>query len=99
ITQGMERPNPPQPGPGEMEPIFVASSDINYNEEISPEKVRLEEWPKGKIQAGALTKVEDVIGKRSATRIFAGEPILAGKLMGGDGTSGAACKIPKGYRE
>ena len=36
-------------------------------------------------------------GRRSATKLFAGEPILLGKLMGADGI-GAARKIPKGYR-
>ncbi len=80
-----------------MEPILVASADIHYNDLLTPASVRFEEWPKGKVPPGAVTKLEDIMGRRCAAKLFAGEPILTGKLMGADGI-GAARKIPQGYR-
>ena len=93
----MDRRNASEAPAAEMEPILVASADIHYNDELTPDKVRIEEWPKGKVPPGAITKLDELQGQRSATKLFAGEPILTGKLMGSDG-SGAARKIPKGYR-
>jgi len=96
ISQVMERRDAGEAPVGEMEPIFVASSEIHYNDLLTPENVRIEEWPKGKVPPGAVTKIEEFQGQRSAHKLFAGEPILTGKLMGNDG-SGAARKIPKGF--
>ena len=97
ISQVMDRRNAGEAPVAEMEPILVASADIHYNDLLTPESVRFEEWPKGKVPPGALTKLDELQGRRSATKLFAGEPILPGKLMGSDGV-GAARKIPKGYR-
>ncbi len=97
ISQVMDRRNTAEAPVSEMEPILVASADIHYNDLLTPESVRFEEWPKGKVPAGALTTLDELQGRRSATKLFAGEPILSGKLMGSDGV-GAARKIPKGYR-
>jgi pilus assembly protein CpaB len=97
ISQVMERRNAGEAPVGEMEPILIASADIHYNDLLTPEKVRFEEWPKGKVPAGALTKLDELQGQRSSGNLVAGEPILLGKLMGND-ASGASRKIPKGYR-
>jgi pilus assembly protein CpaB len=97
ISQVMDRRNTAEAPAAEMEPILVASADIHYNDLLTPESVRFEEWPKGKVPPGALTTLDELQGRRSATKLFAGEPILSGKLMGTDG-GGAARKIPKGYR-
>jgi len=97
ISQVMERRNQGEAPAGEMEPILVAATDLNYNDLLTPDKIRFEEWPKGKVPPGAVTNLEEVKDRRSSTKLFAGEPILTGKLMGSDG-SGAARKIPKGYR-
>jgi pilus assembly protein CpaB len=96
ISQVMERRNADQGPVSEMEPILIASADIHYNDLLTPEKVRFEEWPKGKVPPGALTKLDELQGQRSAGNLVAGEPILTGKLMGND-ASGASRKIPKGY--
>ena len=88
ISQVMERRNAQQSNAGETEPIFVALVDINPSDTITPQLIKLEEWPKGKIPAGAITKLEDIKGKRCRNKLYAGEPILAAKING-DGSSGA----------
>lgn len=83
---------------GEKQPVFVAMADIRPNEELTAQNVKLEEWPKKIIPQGALTKLEDVEGKRTRLKLYAGEPILASKLLGADDLTGAAREIPPGYR-
>jgi len=98
ISQVMDRTKASAPATGETEPIFIALADIDAYKPITPQHVKLEEWPKGKIPAGAVRKLEDVENKRSRTKLYAGEPILTGKLMGLGENETPAGKIPEGYR-
>ena len=98
ISQVMDRTKANAPTPGETEPIFVALVDIESYKPITPQVVKLEEWPKDKIPAGAIKKLEEVENKRSRAKLFAGEPILAGKLMGLGENETPANKIKEGYR-
>lgn len=97
ISQFMDARNA-APDDGEREPVFVAMVDIRPNEQLTAQNIKLEEWPKKIIPQGALTKLEDVDGKRSRIKIYAGEPILSSKLLGADDMTGAAKDIPPGYR-
>jgi pilus assembly protein CpaB len=83
---------------GEKQPVFVAMADIRANEELTAQNVKLEEWPKKIIPQGALTRLEEVEGKRTRLKLYAGEPILASKLLGPEDMIGAAREIPPGYR-
>ncbi len=83
---------------GERQPVFVAMADIRPNEELTAQNVKLEEWPKKIIPQGALSKLEEVEGKRTRIKLYAGEPILASKLLGAEDMAGAAKDIPPGYR-
>jgi pilus assembly protein CpaB len=79
-------------------PVFVALADINANEELTAQNLKLEEWPKAIIPSGALTKLEDVEGKKVRVKIYAGEPILSSKMLGAADAIGAAKDIPPGFR-
>lgn len=83
---------------GDRQPVFVAMTDINANEEMTAQNIKLEEWPKNIIPAGALTKLEEVEHKRCRMKLYAGEPILSSKLLGASDAIGAAKDIPPGYR-
>jgi pilus assembly protein CpaB len=98
ISQVMERRNANVPTPGETEAVFVALTDINPNDPITPQNIKLEEWPKGKVPPGTLRTLEEVEGKRGRIKLFAGEPLLAAKVMGANEVQGATPHIPKGYR-
>jgi pilus assembly protein CpaB len=68
-------------------------------EPLTQQNVTLADWPKDKIPQGAITRTEDIEGRRSRTRLIAGEPILEGALWGkGAHDQGAAILIPQGYR-
>lgn len=82
----------------EMENIFVALEDIDINEPITPEMVKLEPWPADKIPEGAIRELEHVENRRPRSRLFTGEVILEGKLFGSEEDRGASKLIPKGYR-
>lgn len=84
---------------GETETVFVALKDVELGDVVDADELRAEEWPKDKVPAGALTKIEDVEGRRTRTKLYAGEPILANKLFApGEGGRGTTAMIPKGYR-
>src|SRR4029077_11913440 len=50
------------------------------------------------IPLGAITKLDDVEGKRARVKLYQGEPIVAAKLLGPDEAVGAATQIPEGFR-
>ncbi|NLX94661.1 MAG: Flp pilus assembly protein CpaB [Rhodopirellula sp.] len=83
----------------ETDSIFVAMTDIPMGDPLTALEVKLEQWPKDKVPAGALTKIEDVEGRRPKTKIYAGSPILDNLLLSkGASEQGATGLIPKGYR-
>ena len=100
ITEWMARRNAEPAGPvGDAQSIFVAMTDIGLGDLLTSQVLKLEQWPKGKIPVGALSRIEDVEGRRARTKLYAGEPILETKLLGkGASEQGATALIPKGYR-
>jgi pilus assembly protein CpaB len=84
---------------GEMLPIFVALNDIGMGDPLTPEVLKLEDWPKSKVPNGALSDLSEVEGRRARAKFFGGEPIIEAKLFAkGEQGSGATDLIPKGYR-
>lgn len=79
-------------GGGETVAILVAHVDIDKAEEITAEKVRLEQWPKGKEPAGSTGDLKEVLEKYAKTAFYAGEPVMPVKL-----TESSHKIIPKGY--
>lgn len=100
ITQVMaKRDKGPTLPSGDTQTIFVAVEDIPLGDPVTSQVLRLEQWPKDKMPAGALTKIEDVEGRRARSKIYMGEPILDNKLFPkGTSGQGASPLIPKGYR-
>lgn len=100
ITEVIARRNAEPPAPtGEMQSIFVAMTDIGLGDSLTSQVLKLEEWPKDKVPSGAISRIEDVEGRRARTKLYAGEPILENRLLGkGASEQGATALIPKGYR-
>jgi pilus assembly protein CpaB len=100
ITQVIANKNSgSESGKTEMAAIFVAKEDIPTLDLITAEVLKLEEWPKDKIPAGALTDIKDVESRRPKSKIYAGSPVLDNQLLSkGQSGSGAAPQIPAGYR-
>lgn len=82
-----------------MVPILVAKVDMPMGETINPTNVKLESWPQDSMPDGVLTKLSEIEGRRLRAEIFAGEPILAKKLLAKGATTSTATEfIPRGYR-
>jgi pilus assembly protein CpaB len=58
----------------------------------------LQEWPKDKVPRGAISKLEDMQGRRPRTAIFEGEPILEAKLLAPGQIADPISSIKKGMR-
>ena len=82
-----------QQGPGSTTEIFVASVAIDIGEEITPERVRLEQWPSDKVPEGATGDLATLEGKFAKQRFYVDEAIMPIKLMDENWTT-----VPKGYR-
>jgi pilus assembly protein CpaB len=84
---------------GPTDSIYVALTDVDMGAQLNTQNVKVEQWPRDKVPAGAITKLEDLDGLRVRTRVFAGEPILAAKLLSRNANGSSASEmIPSGYR-
>ena len=97
ISQVMDR-NGQSQAKLETVPIYVALHNINLGDPIDAEMVSLQEWPKDKVPRGAISKLEDLEGRRPRTAIIEGEPILEGKLLAPGQIADPIRSIPKGMR-
>lgn len=95
ISQVMDRK--PQ-GKLETVPIYVALHNINLGDPIETAMLSLQEWPKDKVPRGAISKLEELEGRRPRSAIFEGEPILEGKLLEVGQVADPIRAIPKGMR-
>lgn len=99
ITQVMATRQAAGPATVETESIFVAMKDIAMGDPLTAQMVKLEPWPKDKVPAGALTRLEDIEGRRPKGPIPAGSPIVDNLLLGkGITEAGAGAAIPPGFR-
>jgi pilus assembly protein CpaB len=95
ITQVIDRRNHTEQTT-ETETVFVTVNSVAMGEPLNATMVRAEEWPKNKVPQGAVTKLEELEGRRCVTRLMAGEPIFRAKLT--DKLMGVSPSIPKGFR-
>ena len=64
----------------ETQSIFVVSKDVPQGDPLTAQELKLEQWPKDKLIPGALSRLEDIEGRRTRTKLYAGEPLLDSKL-------------------
>ncbi len=96
ISQVMERGAKSGPATLETTQIYVATNDIDMNEQLNATNVRVEDWPKSKVPEGAIVDLEQIQDHFARVRFYEGEPILQAKLA--NEIDGPAIKIPAGYR-
>lgn len=94
LSQWMQAQSTGDQGVGTVE-IFVTAKTIDIAEQITPDKVRLEQWPADRVPKGASGKLADLEGKFARQRFYEGEPIMPIKLM--DDSSGSSQTIPHGF--
>jgi pilus assembly protein CpaB len=97
ISQVMDKSGQQQ-GSMETVPIWIALHNINLGDPIDRKMLSLEEWPKDKVPRGALSKLEEIEGRRPRSAIIEGEPVLEGKLLAVGQIADPIKSIPKGMR-
>src|SRR5271156_2273467 len=75
ISQVMDR-NKDQGAVSDTAPVWVAMNEIKYDELLTMQNLKLEQWPKEKIPPGALGTKEDVDGKRARITIYPGDVVI-----------------------
>lgn len=76
--------------------IYVAVKDVDVNQKLTTDLIKLEKWPQNRVPDGAIFKLEDVENRFVRQRMYPGEPILAGKLN--NTIVGVDTEIPRGFR-
>ena len=60
--------------------IVVAASDVNLGQRLTPEMLRLAEWPAESLPQGALQDPAPLAGRVLKTSVLRGEPLSEAKL-------------------
>ena len=78
--------------------VVVAAADLHLGRALTPEDVRMIEWPDASVPAGTFTSADDLMGRGVIAPIVQNEPILQTKLASKDAGAGLPPLIPAGMR-
>ena len=96
ISQVMDSNSSDEVPAVETEEVYVAVADIDIDEQLTSENVKLEGWPAGKVPENAARSFEDIEGMYPNMRFVEGEPILLTKVR--NSHQSPVIHIEKGYR-
>jgi pilus assembly protein CpaB len=83
---------------GATNKVAVALVDISLGARLSPEMVRMVDWPTSAIPPGAFTDAKQVDTRVARTSIQRGEPVMEGKLAPPGTTGGLSAVVAEGKR-
>ena len=78
--------------------IVVAAADINIGQRLSPEMLKLVEWPAPSVPKGAFDDAQKLSGRVLKTSILVGEPLSEAKLAPAGTLGGLSALITEGKR-
>ncbi len=78
--------------------IVVAAQDLDIGSLLNDQTLLLTDWPKANVPKGAFTKIEEVKGRVTVTRVVAGIPIVATVLAAPGSGAGLVASIEPGMR-
>jgi len=83
---------------GEKGRIAVANADIELGGRISPEMIRMADWPEGSVPAGAFSEAAKLEGRVVLVSIQRGEPLTEMRLAPVGTKGGLSAVVPEGKR-
>jgi pilus assembly protein CpaB len=86
-----------QPG-GSADRIVVADADVNLGQRLTPDMLKLAEWPKDSLPKGAYTDPAKLTGRVLKSSILRGDPISEAKLAPAGTLGGLSALITEGKR-
>ncbi|MBD3813901.1 MAG: Flp pilus assembly protein CpaB, partial [Betaproteobacteria bacterium] len=97
---GVEKKAEVQAEQQKLSRIAVATQPLQFGDKLTPENVRLQNFPAASVPQGAFHSMEDVLkdGRVALRPLVPGEPILADKVSGTDGRAVLSANLPNGMR-
>jgi pilus assembly protein CpaB len=83
---------------GEKGRIAVANADIELGGRISPEMIRMVDWPEGSVPSGAFSEAGKLEGRVVLVSIQRGEPLTEVRLAPIGTKGGLSAVVPEGKR-
>ncbi len=84
--------------PAQPRPVVVAVVDLPRGASVTPEAVKIKEFPRDLVPAGALSKLEDAVNRVIFVPLTKDEPVLESKLAPKGAGRGLSALIPRGMR-
>ncbi len=81
-----------------MAKVAVAATDISLGQRLTPELVKMVDWPAGSMPPGAIARVGELEGRVLRTNVLRGEPVLESKLAPIGTKGGLSAVIGEGKR-
>jgi pilus assembly protein CpaB len=78
--------------------IVVAAADVNLGQRLTPEMLRLADWPADSMPTGAVTDPAKLAGRVVRTTVLRGEPVSEPKLAPSGTIGGLSALISEGKR-
>ena len=78
--------------------IAVANTDIELGGRISPEMIRMADWPMGSVPTGAFNAAAKLEGRVVTVSMQRGEPLIEGRLAPIGTKGGLSAVVPQGKR-
>lgn len=86
-----------QPG-GSADRIVVAASDVNLGQRLTPDMLKLAEWPKDSLPKGGYGDPAQLTGRVLKSSVLRGDPISEAKLAPAGTVGGLSALITEGKR-
>lgn len=83
---------------GNRQQVAVANIDIELGSRITPEMVRLVNWPRESMPPGAFGAAEQLDGRVVLSAVRRGEPLLESRLAPVGSKGGLSAVVPEGKR-
>ncbi len=78
--------------------VVVAATDVDLGTPLSPQMLKIADWPTGSVPAGAFTDIKVLDTRVLKTSVSRGEPVLESKLAPLGATGGLSAVIKEGNR-
>ena len=78
--------------------VVVSALDIDLGTPLTPQMLKLADWPRGSVPAGAVGDIKTLEARVVKTSLLRGEPVLESKLAPLGATGGLSAVIAEGNR-
>lgn len=78
--------------------IAVAATDVDIGARLSPEQIKMVDWPSASVPPGAFEAAAQLDGRVAKTSLSRGEPIIEGKLAPPGSKGGLSAVVAEGKR-